>query len=374
MIVSRARLLIVSGRRWDATSAQLALLAAEAHRREIPLAVAVPDVAAPFWERALPDVAIRALDSTASVRVHRASVQAIADAVRANVACVDDELVRRLAVRILGDHGVVLHRLELDESPPAESFARRLSARRTPCALLVPTLAERLPDPTASERVPRIAIPMAVALSASDAVSASPTGDGRSNAPTRISPPVLIVVPDSTHPLGALPALRAAGRVVKRHADLRILLLGSPQVTQGLEVQAAALGISHAVSAAPFPHGALELPRGAFAAWITATGDVGANTLLSAMAQSLPVLVGVDSSLAPAVSDRVTGMLLDDTEPLADAIAAGHLARLLSHQDEHHAMGAAASARAHRLYGADRLTDAVLDVAERLLDRARRAA
>lgn len=374
---SRARLLILSGRRWDATSAQLALVAAEAHRRGLPLAVAVPDVAAPYWARVLPDVEIRALDSAASVRVHRASVQSIADAVRANVACVDDELVRRLAVRVLGDRGVVLHRLAFSESAPPESFARRLSARRTPTALLLPTLAERLPERTAPDRVPRFAVPMAIAPDAHDEMRGAhpPLAiDVRLDGATPLAPPVLVVVPDATHPLGALPALRAAGRIVKRHADMRIHLLGVPQVTQGLQVQAAALGIAHAVSTGPSVLSTLDVPRGTVAAWIAATGDIGATAVLSAMAQRVPVLLAADSLLAPAVSDHVTGMLLDDADPMSDAIAAGHLARLLSHHDEHHAMGAAARARAQRLYNVQRLMDAVLDVAERLLTRARRAA
>src|SRR5690606_2527424 len=116
------------------TSAQLALFATEAHARDIPMEVVVPDVAEPFWSRVLPDVKIHTLDSGASVRAQHASVRAIADQLRANVAYVDDALVRRLAVRVMDDRGVVVHRLALDESPPAPSFASRLSARRTPIA------------------------------------------------------------------------------------------------------------------------------------------------------------------------------------------------------------------------------------------------
>jgi hypothetical protein len=192
--------------------------------------------------------------------------------------------------------------------------------------------------------------------------------------PARAASPVLLVIPDPDRPLVALPALRAAAQVARRHDGLRIHVMGAPIVTQGLLVQAAALRISASVTTGPVTTLGLEIPSGAFAAWVAAAGDTGANVALQAMSRRIPVLMQATSGLAPMIADRVTGVLLDETDPLADAIAAGHLARLIGHVDEHRSMGAAARARVLRLHGAGRLTDAVLDAHERLRALARRAA
>ncbi len=394
MSTSRVRLLVASGRRWDAAALQLALVAEEALARGLPVVVAAPEIAAPAWRAALPGVAVRALTHSTSVRAHRAEVRALAESIRANVALVDDELMRNVCLRALGDRGCVLQRLGLGEEAPAESFVRRLAARRTPAGLLIPQLSDGPLDRDTSRRTPAFPVPFAIGVHDVPTNGLTTPEGEQLAAPGDAAPgdaaPVLLVIPDPGNPMSALPAIRAAAHVVRRQTaqqdaseaahspfsrrTLRIHLLGAPAVTQGLRVQAAALRIANAVTTEPLPADGFHLPAGCVAAWVTASGDEGAHAVLTAMSHRVPVLLDANSALAPIVTHAVTGVLLHSDDPLADAIAAGWIARLMAHDDERRSMGAAGRARAQRLHGVARLTDAVFAASERLAGMARRAA
>src|SRR5690606_29631556 len=155
--------------------------------------------------------------------------------------------------------------------------------------------------------------------------------------------------------LGALPALRAAARILQRHHALRVHLLGPARLLQGLRVQAAALHIAAHVTTGPLSLDMLAAPAGTIAAWTSASGDNGAAALLGAMAERIPVLVPARSPLAPLVADHVTGMLVNERDPLGDALAAGHLARLLGQSEQQRSMAAAARARVQRLHSGERV-------------------
>jgi hypothetical protein len=354
--------LIASGRRWDASSLQLALAAQSLIARDVPVSIAVPMGTEAWWQAVVPDAPVSVFDAEGSTRAIRASLRSVADATRANVALVDDDVLRRILARLILESGCVLQRVPFGAARPEESMASRLWFRRVPQGLLVPSLGEIDTPRAITQRVPAFEVPL---------VAAVPEVGVRTS--TRETP-VLLVVPDAESPLNALPALRAAAQVARRHDDLRVHLLGVPSEIQELRVYAAALHLSAQLTTGPLTVGVPDVPAGTVAAWITAEGDAGVCAALSVMAQRIPVLVPSTSSLAPAIADRVTGVLLDASDSLADAVGAGALARMIAHEDEQRSMGAAARARVQRLHGASRLGDAVLDAAERVLATARRAA
>ena len=362
MSASRQRFLIASGRRWDASSLQLALAAQSLVDRDVSVTVAVPAGTDTWWHEVVPDARISVFDAAGSTRALRSSLRAIVDATRANVALVDDDVLRRLLARLMVDSGCVLQRVPFGDAVPEESLTSRLRFRRVPQARLVPLLGDVEMPGAITQRVPQFAVPL-VAEIPDVAVRTS----------TRETP-VVLVVPDGAAPLNALPALRAAAHVARRHEELRIHLLGVPSQIQELRVYAAALHLSAQLTTGPLTIGLPDIPAGTVAAWITAEGDAGASAALSAMAQRIPVLVPSTSSVAPAIADRVTGVVFDASETLSDAVGAGVMARLIAHDDEQRSMGAAARARVQRLHSAASLGDAVLDVVERVLAAARRAA
>jgi glycosyltransferase involved in cell wall biosynthesis len=117
---------------------------------------------------------------------------------------------------------------------------------------------------------------------------------------------------------------------------------------QSLRLHAASVGVADRLSVQ-----ALEVlidpgPFDAAAVWVTAAGDTGAVAVLSAMMRRIPVVVPRGSDIEAMVAPRITGIVADETDLPGTAAA---LAELLADADEHHAVGAAAAARAERLHG-----------------------
>lgn len=355
------RVLVVARGTWDASSVQLAITAQALSALGVAVHVAAPTSVHARWQQALPDVTMRSIDARGSAR--RDAVQAMSTSMRANVALVDDDAARRLAVRVLGDGACVLQRLPLHASVPADSFVMRMTTRNIHFGYLMPRFEGETAVADAARRHQVFAVPIGTFVH--DAPAA--TSLARET-------PVLVVVPDESDAMAALPALRAAARIMQRHDALRVHLLGPSRVLQGLRVQAAALHIASHVTTGPLQLDALGAPAGTVAAWVAATGETGATAVLSAMAERVPVLLPASSPLAPLIADRVTGLLVNARDPLADSLAAGHVARLLGQGEQQRSMGAAARARVQRLHGGTRLATAVLDALDALIVHARRAA
>ncbi len=360
MSTPRVRTLVVAGPSWDASAEQLALAAEALHTRSLPVEVAAPYEVTAYWQAALPGITVRALER--SPREHRRALRSMAAVMRANVAIVDHASTRRLITRVLPSGSCVLQRLPLFAAPPAESFLTRVAPRGVSYAYLVPQLALEDAAHAQSHRIFRQPVPLAVDV--------APDAERSATRET----PVIVVVPDAEHPMHALPALRAAVRLVRRHPSLRVHLLGPAPLLQGLKVQAAALRIADHVTTGTLRVDRLDVPAGSVAVWIAADGDVGAAALLQAMTARLPTLLSGTSALAPLIADRVTGVLVNLHERTSDAVAAGHLARLIAHDDERRSMGAAARARAQRLHSSERLGASILAAVEQLQSRSQRAA
>ncbi len=362
MNTPRVRLLLASSRAWDASTLQLALFAQEARVRDLPVSAVVPNGADAYWRDVAPDVTLSTFDTEARARVIASTLRARAESVRANVAVTDDEVLRRLLARTVAEHGCVLQRLAFGAAPQEASLGSRLFSRRVPSAYLLPTLREKISTAREPANNNTCEIPMAV----------SPREDVLFQAARET--PVLVIVPHPEAPHESLSALRAAAQVAKRHAQLRIHLLGAPEALQPLRVHGAALQIASQLTTGPLGDGSRMLPVGTFAAWVIAEGDSGASVALHAMAQRVPLLLWAESTLMPLVEHGVTGCVLGGEGVLAESLAAAELARLIAHDNEQRALGGAARLRVQRLHGPERLYDAVLEAVTRVQSAARRAA
>jgi len=183
-----------------------------------------------------------------------------------------------------------------------------------------------------------------------------------SDTPLRLAPavpPLLLAVvagastEPAEHAAGAA-ALRAAARLLTRSPGLRVLLLGERSALQAMRLHAASVGLADRVDVMTLDSLIEQGPFNAAAVWVTAGGDTGAVSIVSAMMRRIPVVVPRGFDTEALVASRITGFVADDTDP-AGSVAA--LARLFADADAHCAMGAIAASRAERLHSWDALIE-----------------
>ena len=151
------------------------------------------------------------------------------------------------------------------------------------------------------------------------------------------------------HAAGAL-ALRAAARLLSRHAELRVLLVGEQSALQPLRLHAGSLGLADRLSLVPMEALLSPGPFHAAFAWVTMEGDEGAVAAVAAMGRRIPVVVPRGSTVEGLVAPRISGFVADESELPA---LVSSLAHLIADGEEYRAMGTAAAARAERLHGWD---------------------
>lgn len=255
-----------------------------------------------------------------------------------------DALAAALAI---GRSGGVVRRLSVGERLES-SWRVRLTASRTKFVAMGDDIGESVH----LDRHVRTAVswPLTAMSALADTESQLRVG---TVAPPAIPPLIAIVAGNASvptqHAAGAA-ALRAASRIVSRHPDLRITLLGQPSALQALRVHAGAVGLAERLDVVPVD--ALLSPGrfSAAAVWVTNTGDDAAACIVAAMMRRIPVIVPRGFDTEALVAPRITGFIADETD-LAGIVAS--LAHLMADASDHQAMGAAAAARAERLHSWD---------------------
>lgn len=188
------------------------------------------------------------------------------------------------------------------------------------------------------------------------------TGVDATGSPDRTAPSTLAVIAGRSplarasgevtareHAAGAL-ALRAASRLLSRHEELRVLLVGEPSALQPLRLHAGSLGLADRLSLVPMEALLSPGPFDAAFAWVTMEGDEGAVAATAAMGRRIPVVVPRGATIEGLVAPRISGFVADESE-LPSLVSA--LAHLIADGEEYRAMGTAAAARAERLHGWD---------------------
>jgi hypothetical protein len=327
------RIAVLSAGAWNAATLQLAL--ATRALAERGLVSVVGCVATREWQGVVPGVRVVPLELDAGLREQRSAVAPIVGRARATVVLTDDEVMRRAAVRAVEPGACVLQRLPLGGTLPEDTVASRFAARRMHLAWLVPSVDRTTRTEGTPSRVPTVSMPIATPnMEWVTPLERVP----QASAPAR----TLVVVANPEAPATALPALRAAAQVARRHAELRIRLLGTPTTLQGLQVHAAALRVASQVEVGPLPVLTGPGPVDGCATWVAAGGDLGVTAALWSMAAGVPVVVSSDSVVGRLVGATGAGLVLRQESPVDDAAAAAALARLLGHARERWLMGDAA--------------------------------
>ena len=294
-----------------------------------------------FLARRFPKIPAHTISARLGV-AQAIAVRKIARETRAEailVACERDYITAALA---LGRDGGVVRRLAIGERFEP-NWRTKIATSRSTCLLMGDQVGTDVHQDTHVRAA--IAWPRPLALV---------PGEGPMRASAAPLPSVLAVVAgDSSvsaqHAAGAT-ALRAAARLLTRHAELRVLLLGDTSAMQALRLHAASVGLTERVDVAPLDTLIEPGPFTASAVWVTAAGDRGAVSIVSAMMRRIPVIVPHGFDTEALVAPRITGFAADESD-LAGSVAA--LAHLLADAEAHQAMGAAAASRAERAHGWD---------------------
>ena len=148
--------------------------------------------------------------------------------------------------------------------------------------------------------------------------------------------------------------LRAVAMLAPRHPELRVALVGPGSDDEELRIHAAALGIHRLVSHLGGRSEAADLLGDADLGWVLGDGDDGAFGALDCLAAGVPALVERESHAARYAPDAIGAVHL---EPGDAAAAAAVIARLLAHDADRLAMGAAGRARVARSFPESAMLD-----------------
>jgi glycosyltransferase involved in cell wall biosynthesis len=208
------------------------------------------------------------------------------------------------------------------------------------------------------------AAPLGVDVQAYDLIRAVPRpslGAGESSA-------LVVAVCDHGARARAATMLRAVSLLAPNHPDLRLALVGPGSDDEDLRMHAAALGLTKLVAFAGEREDYLAVLRAANLGWVVAAGDAAAYACLDFMAMKVPVLAERGPLTATYVADGISGLLLPSNDAPGTAAA---LARLLAHDDQRMAMGAAGRARVAREFTEAAMLDAFEAAASVAADRSR---
>ncbi len=285
-----------------------------------------------------PDIPIRTL-SGAFTTGRALRLRALGKAVRPNAVLVHTENDAFTAALALGRRAGIIQRLGIGQRF-TRSWRAKFTASRTRALVMGDEIGESVHlDTHVRTAVSWPSIP----------TNASEHPFGVGNKP----PVIAIVAGKSMHPAqhaAGAAALRAAARIVSRHPELRVLLLGDTHRLQALRVHAGALGLAERLTVLPLETLLTPVPFTASAVWVTAMGDEGAVSIVASMMRRIPVIVPRGFDTESLVAQRITGFVADDTD-LAGSVSS--LAHLMADNAEHQAMGAACAARAERLHSFD---------------------
>jgi hypothetical protein len=337
------RMLVLSTQRELTMSARILMTLGAglvAHGQKVAFACCKDSPAEAEISRRFPDIPLRRLDGGSALR-QASLLRSMVKAERIEGMLVGTERDQLTAALAVGRQGGVVRRLGVGEQF-APTWRARLASSRANCLLMGDETGASV-NTSAPVRA-GIAWPRPLAQ----------PGDASLQLDAVPPPSVIAIVAGvsqvpAQHAAGAA-ALRAVARLLSRHEDLRVLLLGEIPALQALRLHSASVGLADRVSVMPLD---ALIESGAFAAasvWVTATGDTGAVSIVSAMMRRIPVIVPRGFDTEALVAPRITGFVADESDA-SGSIAA--LAHLFADPEAHSAMGTVAASRAARLHGWD---------------------
>ncbi len=350
---------------WNGSARATAALARGLSSRGHTVAVACPTDSAIEQHLERGAYEVLEIDGDASVAVAAGQLRRALQERFVQVVCVHSDraqIVAATAARLAG-RSAVLRRIAAGERPTARAgLSVALRFATTGFVFTSEQDARAAPPLPLARLMPAVAT-LGVRAAAYDSVrpaSRPATGLG---AGTR----VLACIHDGGARVRAGNVLRVVALLAQRHPELRLVFLGPGSADADLAVHAAALRISRVVSFLGERDDYLSILALAELGWVVSSGDDGAYALLDLMGSRVPVIAERGTLAEQYVPDGIAGIVL----PRGDAHdTAAAVARLLAHDQERAAMGAAASARVAREFGEEAMIQAFERAAISASDRA----
>lgn len=270
------------------------------------------------------------------------------------VVCVrtDREQTVAAGAARMAERAAVLRRAGAGETFRLSGMSRlALRAAATGFVFAADEDAQRAPPTPHARLTPRV-VPLGVRPHLYETVRpAAPSSLGLTDGAHRL----LVCRYDAESRARAGNVLRVIALLAPRHPELRLVMLGGGAPEDDLRMHAAALRVSRSVIFLGEGHDDLAVLALADLGWVVAGGDDGAFAVLDLLASRVPVIAERGSVAALYVPDGITGIVL----PQGDAHdAAAAIARLLAHEDQRAAMGAAGRVRVARDYTETLMVDA----------------
>jgi glycosyltransferase involved in cell wall biosynthesis len=277
------------------------------------------------------------------------------------VHCDREQVVAATAARLAG-RAAILRRVSAGQKLVPSSGARVALRFATTGFVFTSEQDARSAPPLPLARLMPVVSPLGVRVAAYDSVRPA----SRSLAGTGTGTRILVCIHDGSARVRAGNVLRVVALLAKRHPELRLIFLGPGSADADLKVHAAALRISRAVSFLGERDDYLSVLALADLGWVVSGGDDGAYALLDLMGSRVPVIAERGTLAEQYVPDGIAGIVL----PPGDAHdTAASVARLLAHDDERIAMGAAANARVAREFTEEGMVDSFERAAVAASDR-----
>lgn len=165
--------------------------------------------------------------------------------------------------------------------------------------------------------------------------------------------------------------IAAAAIVVRAVPDVRFVILGEGELRPALESQIRHLHLERHVFLAGFRPDVIELIKDFDVFALSSIQEGMCTSLVDAMAAQKPAVATAVGGVPEVVEDGVTGFLV---QPHDEQTMAAHIVALLEDEALRHRMGAAALARARRLFTVERMVNETIEAYVRLIGRPHRTA
>jgi glycosyltransferase involved in cell wall biosynthesis len=232
-------------------------------------------------------------------------------------------------------------------------FGANLALRVAATGLLFATEEDRRRAPAVRRaRIEPAVAPLGIDSTGYDTVRAASRASLGAAGDTRL----IVCAADTRSRVRAANVLRVVKLLAPRHPELRLAFVGPGSDHEDLRMHAAALRVTPLVTFLGDRDDAHAVLRAADLVWVVAAGDDAAYAYLDAQALKVPVLAERDPVAQRFVADGITGLLFPPGE---SSEMAATVARLLAHEDQRVAMGAAARARVARDFPEVEMADAL---------------
>ena len=259
-----------------------------------------------------------------------------------------DHLFASIALR-LAERGAVLRRVPSD-ARRERNLRTRLATRAAATGYLFDSRMELDAAPRTERIITAAIAPLGVDPQRYDTVR----GTARPTLGAAANDRLVVCIYDRAGRNRSANVLRTFAKLLPRHPELRLAMIGPGSDDEDLRMHAAALGLTRTVTYLGERDDQLAVLRSADLGWVVASQDDAAWGFLDFMALRIPVIAERGEQAQRYLADGIAGILLPPGDIPANAAT---LATFLAHDEQRVAMGNAGRIRVTRAFPATAMID-----------------